>query len=179
MTRRAKAADRTETSDARSRAAGWIAAAAGLAATLAAAGLLSGAAGAQTLNDPEVSFAGLPDEAQVEAWADQGVTRVVTLLTPEETAAMDYDLPNAVASEGMIHSWIPTSRQSGDEVSAYLADVLARAEGPVAIHCRSGTRASHAYAAALIREGVIEPGELDRIDPDREWREDLVDQLAP
>ncbi len=179
MTRRAKAAAKAETVSAETRALRLLAGAAGLAATLAAAALVSGAAGAQTLDDPDVRIAGTPDAAQVEAWAEDGVTRVVTLLRPEETAAMSYDLADAVAGQGMIHTWIPTGRDSGEAVSAYLADVLARAEGPVAIHCRTGVRASHAYAAALIRAGVIEPDELDRVDPEREWREDLVNQLAP
>lgn len=167
-----------ETVNAGTMMARALAGAAGLAAMLAALALLTGASAAQSLQNVEVRFEGVPDEARVEAWSKAGVNHVVTLLTAEEIGAMSFDLDDAIAGSGMMSSWVPIGRQSGSEAADYLAEILADAEGPVVIHCRSGTRASHAYAASLIRAGVIGPTQLDQIDPGREWRDALVTQLA-
>ena len=50
---------------------------------------------------------------------------------------------------------------AGPHVTAALAKVFDEAPGRVAIHCRSGTRAAHAYAAHLSATGELEdPADL-------------------
>lgn len=126
-----------------------------------------------------VDFAGVPSPADLDRWSAQGATRIVTLLTEDEIAAMDYDLADAVAGRGMIHSIVPTGRDAGTLTADQLAAVLGDAAGPVVIHCRSGTRASHLYAASQIRQGALDPQDYARAAPQRDqWREDLVERYS-
>ena len=126
-----------------------------------------------------VDLAGVPNEADLDRWSAQGATRVVTLLTEAEMEAMDYDLADAVAARGMIHSIVPTGREAGTLTADQLAAVLGDAGGPVVIHCRSGVRASHLYAASQIRQGALDPQNYRSAAPDRDqWREELVERYS-
>jgi uncharacterized protein (TIGR01244 family) len=126
-----------------------------------------------------VDLAGTPSQADLDRWRAQGATRVVTLFTEDEIAALDYDLADAVAARGMIHSIVPTGREAGALTADQLAAVLGDAQGPVVVHCRSGTRASHLYAAARIRQGALDPQDYRSAAPQREqWREDLVERYV-
>ena len=140
-------------------------------ATITAALLLQGQADVAGL-------AGQPDRDRIEAWRAQGVDKIITLQTPEELSAMDFDLADAVAGQGEIHAHVPTTGQSGPITADKLAAVLADSSGDVVIHCRSGNRARHLYAAALIRSGQLDPENYRSVSPDENWDEDLLERFS-
>lgn len=126
----------------------------------------------------EVELYGQPDLAQLDQWASDGVRTVINALTPRETAAMDFNLAEEVEARGMTYVHIPVSGSaSGVETTQALSDALAYVEGPVALHCRSGHRAAHLYAASLIREGAISRDAYQSVDPGRAFDEDLLSRL--
>jgi len=124
-----------------------------------------------------VDLAGEPDRAQIEAWRAQGVNKVITLQTPSELSGYGFDAADAIAGSGMIHAQVPTTGQSGPMTADQLAAVLADTSGDVVIHCRSGNRARHLYAAALIRSGQLAPEDYRSVDPDGAWNEDLLERF--
>ena len=125
-----------------------------------------------------VDLAGEPDRAQIEAWRAQGVDKVITLQTDEELSDYAFDLADAVAGQGVIHARVPTTGRSGAMTADQLAAVLADTSGDVVIHCRSGNRARHLYAAALIRSGELDPENFRSLDPDGEWNEELLERFS-
>ena len=125
-----------------------------------------------------VDLAGEPDRGQIAAWREQGVAKIITLPTAGEVSDIDYDLADAVAGSGMIHAQVPTTGQSGPMTADQLAAVLSDSSGPVVIHCRSGNRARHLYAAALIRSGDIEPHAYRSLDPGAAWNTGLLERFS-
>jgi len=102
----------------------------------------------------EVWLASQPSEADLDAWAAAGAVLVVNSRTPEETAALPFDMRAAVESRGMRYAELPIGGASGASpaLTGELTDLLAASEGPVVMHCRSGTRSAHLYAAYLINQ---------------------------
>ena len=100
----------------------------------------------------EVWLASQPSEADLDAWAAAGAVLVVNSRTPEETAALPFDMRAAVESRGMRYAELPIGGPSGASpaLAGELTDLLAASDGPVVMHCRSGTRSAHLYAAYLI-----------------------------
>lgn len=100
----------------------------------------------------EIALASQPSEADLDAWAAAGTVLVVNSRTPEETASLPFDLRSAVESRGMRYAELPIGGSFGasPELTGELADLLAASDGPVVMHCRSGTRSAHLYAAYLI-----------------------------
>jgi uncharacterized protein (TIGR01244 family) len=94
----------------------------------------------------------------------RGVTCVVNLRTPDEMdnrERVPFDEAALVDSLGVEYVNIPLG---GDEhpytpaAVAAFADVLSRHEGPVLLHCTVAWRASHLWAAYLVRhEGFAVP----------------------
>lgn len=121
-----------------------------------------------------VDLAGQPDRAQIEAWRTAGVEKIITLQTGEEVDQIDFDLAETIAAQGVVHARVPTTSQSGPMTADQLAAVLADTDGRAVIHCRSGTRARHLYAAALIRSGKLDAQDYRSVDPDADWNEDLL-----
>ena len=138
-------------------------------------------AAAQTVVDdlpgPVVVLEDTPSESDFTAWSEDGAGQVINLLTLEETEGLDFDLPNAAAENGLAYANIPVGENTGAEAADQLALLLAAAPDRVVINCASSRRAAHVYAAAMIRGGQIDRGELDRIDPDRQWSEALLERL--
>lgn len=148
-------------------------------ALIAAAALaLAGPAMAQPPPGPPATLAGEPGKADLDRWADDGAVHVISLLTPDETAALDYDISAAAQSRGLAYSALPVDARSDGATADALAAILADADGPVVIACGSGRRSSHLYAASLIRSGALTPDELDRIDPDMRWSPALLARLS-
>ncbi len=77
---------------------------------------------------------------------------VVNSRTPEETAALAFDIRAAVESRGMRYAELPIGGASGASpaLTGELSGLLSASDGPVVLHCRSGTRSAHLYAAYLI-----------------------------
>lgn len=156
-------------------------------AALFAAALLAGAASsqAQALDEAppqaeirDISLEARPDANAARRWSGERRTLVVNLLTQAEIDALGFDYPVDVMSQGMIYANIPFGRMTGPEAADALAALLAETEGATVIHCGSSVRAAHLYAASQIRTGALTRGELDRIDPEREWNMELIDRLT-
>ncbi|WP_417496396.1 beta-lactamase hydrolase domain-containing protein [Maricaulis sp.] len=100
----------------------------------------------------DVWLASQPSEADLDAWAAAGVGLVVNSRTPEETASLPFDMRAAAESRGMRYAELPIGGASGASpaLTGELARLLAASEGPVVLHCRSGTRSAHLYAAYLV-----------------------------
>jgi sulfide:quinone oxidoreductase len=111
---------------------------------------------------PGVSAAGKLDRADIEALADAGVRTIVNNRPDGEdpgqlTAAEARDVAEA---RGVAYHHIPITAATlttGD-VDAMEA-VLANAERPVVLHCRSGTRSTLLWALVCLRQGA-EPASL-------------------
>jgi uncharacterized protein (TIGR01244 family) len=107
--------------------------------------------------DGRVYIAGQPSQAALEKLKERGVTAVVNLRGPAEMAdpkLVPYDEAAAVSALGMEYVHIPLNGRdfpyTSDAVDRFAA-VLGRHTGPVVLHCASGGRVSHLWAAYLIR----------------------------
>ena len=101
-------------------------------------------------------LASQPDEADLDAWAAAGARTVINSRTPEETASLHFDLAAAVEARGMRYVEMPIGGSHGADPSltSALTEILAAQDGPVVMHCRSGTRSAHLYAAHLMSTGT-------------------------
>ncbi len=99
-----------------------------------------------------VWLAGQPMEADIRAWADAGVKLVVNSRTPEETAQLPFDMAATVTGAGMTYVEMPIGGPYGANPihTAELAHLLETEPGTVVLHCRTGTRSAHLYAAHLL-----------------------------
>jgi uncharacterized protein (TIGR01244 family) len=100
-----------------------------------------------------VWLASQPDEGDLDAWAADGAKTVINSRSPEETASLPFDLRQAVESRGMRYVEMPIGGTSGADHhhTQALAALLENADGPIVMHCRSGTRSAHLYAALIRR----------------------------
>lgn len=100
----------------------------------------------------DIYVAGQPTETGLETAQAMGVETIVSLRTPAEME--DSTEPDQAAQLGMDFVSIPSGGAdhpySPAEVDAF-ARVMESAQGPVLLHCRSGTRATHLYVAWLVR----------------------------
>ena len=55
----------------------------------------------------DIALASQPSEADLDAWAAAGTVLVVNSRTPEETAALHFDMRTAVESRGMRYAELP------------------------------------------------------------------------
>ena len=106
---------------------------------------------------PGISAAGALDQHDIEALAAQGVRTIINNRPDGEDASQ---LPAAEArriaeAHGIAYHHIPVTAASlsSADVDA-LAGVLAGAEQPIILHCRSGTRSALLWALARVRDGA-------------------------
>jgi uncharacterized protein (TIGR01244 family) len=105
----------------------------------------------------DVFVGGQPTEQGLREMKRLGVTTVVNLRTPEEMhKSVKFDEPALVAQLGMKYVYLPV-RGSADfpyspETVTKFADAVRGTHGKVLLHCTVGWRASHLWAAYLIRE---------------------------
>jgi uncharacterized protein (TIGR01244 family) len=105
----------------------------------------------------DVFVTGQPTERALRELHQQGVTVVVNLRTPEEmTRNVKFDEPALVAELGMRYVFLPV-RGTGEypyspETLARFAEAVRTANGKVLLHCTIAWRASHLWAAYLIKE---------------------------
>jgi uncharacterized protein (TIGR01244 family) len=105
----------------------------------------------------DLFIAGQPTERAIREMKAAGVTVVVNLRMPEEMARVNFDEKALVESLGMKYVHIPMRSPYLPEYLTKFADVMKTANGKVLLHCTVAWRASHLYAAYLIREkGVAE-----------------------
>lgn len=103
-----------------------------------------------------IALASQPLETDLDRWAEDGVGLVVNSRTPEESAGLPFGMAEAVAARGMQYAELPIGGPWGasPELTVRLGALLeADPARKVALHCRSGTRSAHLYAAWLIASG--------------------------
>jgi uncharacterized protein (TIGR01244 family) len=105
----------------------------------------------------DLFIAGQPTERGLRELKEQGVTTVVNLRTPSEmSGSVRFDEAKLVAELGMRYVYLPVR---GDTVYPYspatltqFAEAVSGARGKVLLHCTIAWRASHLWAAYLIKE---------------------------
>ena len=107
--------------------------------------------------DGSFYFAGQPDAASLQRLAAQGVRTVINIRHPSELEGLDFDEPSVVGESGMGYVNIPVTPAtlSADDVDQ-LAQILARTEGTVMLHCGSSNRVGGLWASYLVRHRGME-----------------------
>ena len=111
---------------------------------------------------PGVSAAGKLDRADIEALADSGIKTIVNNRPdgedPGQLAA--EEARRLAEARGVAYHHIPVTAATltAGDVDA-MAATLAKAERPIVLHCRSGTRSTLLWALVRLREGA-EPSSL-------------------
>ena len=104
----------------------------------------------------DLYISGQPTERGLQELKAAGVTTVVNLRTPEEMQRIKFDEPALAASLGMKYIAIPMRGNAefpySPEAVTRFADALRTANGKVLLHCTVAWRASHLWAAYLIKE---------------------------
>jgi len=104
----------------------------------------------------DLYISGQPTERGLRDLKAEGVTTVVNLRTPEEMQRIRFDEPALAASLGMKYVAIPMRGNAqfpySPEAVSRFADALRSANGKVLLHCTVAWRASHLWAAYLIKE---------------------------
>lgn len=103
---------------------------------------------------------GQPTERALRQLRAEGVTTVVNLRTPEEmTRNVPFDEPALARELGMRYVYLPVRGTSEYPYSpatlAKFAEAVSSANGKVLLHCTVAWRASHLWAAYLIKERGI------------------------
>lgn len=111
----------------------------------------------------DVYIAGQPSEEAIRRMASEGVRLVVNVRTPTEMADRErvpFDEVALMNELGIRYVQIPLGRPdhlaSPAKVDAFAAE-LASTDGPVLLHCASAGRASHMWAAYLVRHRGVDP----------------------
>ena len=106
--------------------------------------------------DGRVLIGGQPDQEALRALPARGVVAVINLRTAKEmgdTSRVAFDESALVDSLGLEYVEIPLGGKDNPYVPAAVesfAAALDRHSGPVLLHCASGGRASHLWAAYLV-----------------------------
>jgi uncharacterized protein (TIGR01244 family) len=104
----------------------------------------------------DMFIGGQPTETALRDLAARGVTTVVNLRMPEEMARVGFDEAALVKELGMKYVYIPMrgtrDNPYGPKQLDAFAAAMASADGKVLLPCTIAWRASHLWAAYLIRE---------------------------
>lgn len=107
----------------------------------------------------DMFIGGQPTEKALRELRAKGVTTVVNLRMPEEMARVGFDEAALVRELGMKYVHIPMRGSAenpyGPKQLDEFAAVMASANGKVLLHCTIAWRASHLWAAYLIRERQV------------------------
>jgi uncharacterized protein (TIGR01244 family) len=104
----------------------------------------------------DMFIAGQPTEKALRELRAKGVTTVVNLRMPEEMAQVGFDEAALAKVLGIKYVYIPMRGTAENpygpkELDTFTA-AMASADGKVLLHCTVAWRASHLWAAYLIRE---------------------------
>ncbi len=111
----------------------------------------------------DVLIGGQPSVAALETLAAQGYKTIVSTRAEGE---IDWDEQAKAESLGMTFVRIPMPSpvtEITDDQVALLDDVLSGGVGPVVLHCGSGNRVSGLWAAWLVADRGLAPGEALRL----------------
>jgi len=104
----------------------------------------------------DMFIGGQPTEKALRDLRGKGVTTVVNLRMPQEMAQVGFDEAALVKELGMKYVHIPMrgtpENPYGPKELDTFAAAMAEADGKVLLHCTIAWRASHLWAAYLIRE---------------------------
>ncbi|MEZ5292027.1 MAG: sulfur transferase domain-containing protein [Vicinamibacterales bacterium] len=104
----------------------------------------------------DMFIGGQPTEQALRDLKAQGVTTVVNLRMPEEMARIGFDEAALLKTLGITYVHLPMNGSAGNPYGAEALDrfaaVMASAQGKVLLHCTVAWRASHLWAAYLIRD---------------------------
>src|SRR3954468_20700448 len=107
----------------------------------------------------DMFIAGQPTEKAIRELKAKGVTTIVNLRMPEEMARVGFDEAALVKELGMKYVHIPMrgtpENPYGPKQLDAFTDAMASADGKVLLHCTIAWRASHLWAAYLIRERKV------------------------
>ena len=107
----------------------------------------------------DMFIGGQPTEKALRDLKAKGVTTVVNLRMPEEMAKVGFDEAALVKELGMKYVHIPmrgtADNPYGPKQLDAFAAAMAAADGKVLLHCTIAWRASHLWAAYLIRERKV------------------------
>jgi len=107
----------------------------------------------------DMFIGGQPTEKALRDLKARGVTTVVNLRMPEEMARIGFDEAALVKELGMKYVHIPMRGSAenpyGPKELDTFAATMASAEGKVLLHCTIAWRASHLWAAYLIRDRKV------------------------
>src|SRR5215470_9639560 len=107
----------------------------------------------------DMFIAGQPTDKALRDLKNKGVTTVVNLRMPEEMARVVVDDAALVKELGMKYVYIPmrgtADHPYGPKQLDTFAAAMAAADGKVLLHCTIAWRASHLWAAYLIRERSV------------------------
>lgn len=109
----------------------------------------------------DLFIGGQPTEKALRELRAKGVTTVVNLRMPEEMAKIGFDEAALVKELGMTYVHIPMNGGGPNPYGAKELDrfaaVMASAPDKVLLHCTVAWRASHLWAAYLIRDRKVPP----------------------
>jgi len=104
----------------------------------------------------DMFIGGQPTEKALRDLRARGVTTVVNLRMPEEMARVGFDEAALAKELGIRYVYIPMSGRGENPYSPKALDTfaaaMASADGKVLLHCTIAWRASHLWAAYLIRD---------------------------
>jgi uncharacterized protein (TIGR01244 family) len=107
----------------------------------------------------DMFIAGQPTEKALRELKAKGVTTVVNLRMPEEMARIGFDEAALAKELGITYVYIPMRGSAdypyGPKQLDTFAAAMAAANGKVLLHCTIAWRASHLWAAYLIRERKV------------------------
>ena len=107
----------------------------------------------------DMFIAGQPTEKALRDLRAKGVTTVVNLRMPEEMARVGFDEAALLKELGMRYVHIPmrgtAENPYGPKELDTFAAAMSSADGKVLLHCTIAWRASHLWAAYLIRERKV------------------------
>ena len=107
----------------------------------------------------DMFIGGQPTERALRDLKARGVTTVVNLRMPQEMAQVGFDEPALLAELGITYVNIPMrgtpENPYGPKELDRFAAVMASATGKVLLHCTLAWRASHLWAAYLIRDRQV------------------------
>ena len=107
----------------------------------------------------DLFIAGQPTEQALRDLKAKGVTTVVNLRMPEEMAQIGFDEAALLKDLGMTYVHLPMrgspENPYGPKALDTFAATLASAQGKVLLHCTVAWRASHLWAAHLIRDRKV------------------------
>ena len=107
----------------------------------------------------DMFIGGQPTEKALRELRAKGVTTIVNLRMPEEMARVGFDEAALAKELGIKYVHIPmrgtAENPYGPKQLDTFAAAMASADGKVLLHCTIAWRASHLWAAYLIRERKI------------------------